>query len=43
MILLIPLTVFTNDLEHIKLFYVLWQGTENETLLILCAKGSYLY
>ena len=43
MILLSPLTIFTNDLEHIKVSYVLWQGIENEAILILRSNGSYLY
>lgn len=42
MILLIPLTIFTNDLEHIKLLYVLWQGRENKAIFPHVRKFSVL-
>lgn len=40
MIILKPLTIFANDLEHIKASYVFLQGIENETILIL-RKGIF--
>lgn len=38
-----PLTIFASDLKHIKIPYVLWQGIENEAILTLHSKRSYLY